>query len=68
MKLTYLILFFTIILIAPRQAHAYIDLGLAGSLFQLAYMIGLAILAFVAAPFLFFWKRIRNWIKTRFRK
>ena len=63
-----LILFILVFLAIPYRANAYIDLGLTGSLFQLMYLIFFAVLAFVAAPFLFFWKRIRRWVKARFQK
>ena len=37
-----------IIVFVPNQAQAYIDLGLAGQLFQAVYLIGIAALAFVS--------------------
>ena len=57
-----------IIVFVPNQAQAYIDLGLAGQLFQAVYLIGIAALAFVLSPIFFFWKQISRWIKAHWKR
>ena len=62
------IMLFLALMLRPIRAHAYIDLGLAGQLFQAAYLIGIAVLAFVLSPILFFWKQISKWIQACWRR
>ncbi|MBI4450212.1 hypothetical protein HY634_04075 [Candidatus Uhrbacteria bacterium] len=52
-------------LLTPRLAHAYIDLGLAGQVFQLASVGLLALAALVLSPILFFWKNLIRWAKAK---
>lgn len=57
-----------VLFVFPFPAHAYIDLGLAGQVFQVFYLIFIAALAFLISPILFFWKRIARWLKIGRKK
>lgn len=62
-----LVLVACILFLVPSNAYAYIDLGLAGRLFQLFYLVFFSTLMIVATPMLFFWKRIRGWAKSNWK-
>ena len=54
-------------LLLSRDAYAYIDLGVAGQVFQLAYLILFSALLLVVSPIMFFWAKVSKWIKAHWK-
>lgn len=52
----------------PRAAHAYIDLGLGGQLFQTVYLIAIGVTGFIIAPFLLFGRSIARRVRQMLQR
>lgn len=57
-----------VLLVVPFRAHAYVDPGLGGQLFQAVYLVAIGAIGFVVAPLLLFGRTVVRIVRRVFRR